>query len=188
MTTFSFFGHLSLSWSALAFGGWVLPPMCGPTCNNLFSSLPPLLHDYNNLQPPHQTHPLGSLELGTCTLPLTLALQPCPHSQGTGELLAPGSLHPMTAPPEVSPPLISIGQRRTQTLISVLSESPAQGCETKLFFSRQHPLTALRKWLVPISCWRLFNHLTWFFNFHCSCPYISILANGMPQELSSSNF
>lgn len=132
---------------------------------------------------PHPKH----IPWDHCTLPLTLALQPCPPLQGTGELLAPGSLHPMTAPPEVSLPLISIGQRWTQTLISVLSEPPSQGCEMRLLFS-QHPLTALRKWLVPISCWRLFNHLTWFFNFHCSCPYISILANGMPRELSSSKF
>lgn len=152
-------------------GRLILPSACDPTCDNLLRSLPPLPHHCNDLQPPPHTHSLGSPKPGACTLHLPS-----------------GWLHPMTVSPEVAHPLPLIGQRKTQTLFSVLPESPPRGCETRLLFSRQHPLTALPKWLVPISCWRLFNHLTQFFNFHCSYTYISIPANGLPRELSSPKF
>ena len=166
----------------LLLGSWVV------SSDNLCTSLPPLLHYCNKLQSPtpHTSAGItGTWNLFPPSHPNPPAL---PSFTGEQETYWPPRLAPSQACTSRGltplPPQVKGGHRHS----SVLAEPPPRGCEMRLLFSRQHPLTALPKWPVPISCWRLFNHLTRFFNFYRSCPYISIPANGLPWELSSPKF
>lgn len=107
-------GRLSLTGSALVSGGLMCPPVGGVSCATMCGAvcLTCLVKHKRQTAPP-----------GTAAGPLhhllpSPALWFCPRAKGRGGC-QPQTLNPTTVPREVSLPLPSIGQRRTQTLVYV---------------------------------------------------------------------
>ena len=190
MTTGSALSHQSFSTGVLLhFGGLggADSSSGGPTCYSVFSNLPLLPHHVTTFSP-RPMHVCWDHWKGwgwgpACSLPpLPLVLPSFVGGGGSPAQLTP-SHHRLLRSHFRCPWWVKGGHRRLSLWYQ--SARPKAVKQRRLLFSRQHPPTALPERLVPISCWRLFNHLTRVFNFHCLCTYISIPANGLPRELSS---